>query len=185
MTAARARGLAQEISSGHFIVCIIFRHNVLFHINYASKLFQSPSVGMEALKMEIGAIVEFLEDFRDTGFVSASTSAREIAQPIGVELTFPEQSRRRRKIMFDYESADDGPTLLPEERFKREFFLPLVDSALTSLSERFSQLCSFTVCLAIFLVPRRWGNQFKSIHCAKVDNSFIKKWVTSILMICT
>lgn len=150
MTATEAKSLAKEIVSAPFIVSIIVWHNVLYHINNVSKMIQSPSISMETLRNETHAVEEFLEGFRESGFIGARTDAKEIAKAIAdkageeIPFEFPEQRRGKKRAMFDYESVDDGPQMTAEERYTRDVFLSLIDTALFSLRERFSQLDSFT-----------------------------------------
>nr|XP_032661720.1 uncharacterized protein LOC116839702 [Chelonoidis abingdonii] len=84
--------------------------------------------------------MKFLEDYRNTGYNSVVTNAREIAEHMGIEQVFPETRVRRKKRMFDYECADDSSRLSAEEKFKSQFFLVLTDQAISSVSSRFDQL---------------------------------------------
>uniref|UniRef100_H3A1S4 Uncharacterized protein n=1 Tax=Latimeria chalumnae TaxID=7897 RepID=H3A1S4_LATCH len=141
-TALEACSLAREISSGPFLLCLVVWHDVLFQINRASKLLQTPNVAMDTLKNEINAILKFLQDYRENGFVLAHISAWEIADHMNIEITFPEERIQRKNMLFDYECPDDVRRS-PEEKVKHEFFLPLVDTAVISLKERFSQMETF------------------------------------------
>lgn len=145
----KARCFAQEISSGPFIMSVVVWYNVLFHINRASKIFQSSS--WEWRQSEI----KHMQKFRENGFVASRTDAQEIANKVGVELVFPEQRRQKKRSMFAQESSDDGPAMLPEETYKQNVFLPLVDAALISLTKRYSQLDIFTNCSEFFSAPGR------------------------------
>ncbi|KAH1183266.1 hypothetical protein KIL84_004758 [Mauremys mutica] len=82
----------------------------------------------------------FLEDYRNIGYNSVVTNAREIAEHMGIEQVFPETRVRRKKRMFDYECADDSSLLSAKEKFKSQFFLVLIDQAISSVSSRFDQL---------------------------------------------
>lgn len=57
-------------------------YNVLSQINKVSKILQSPKVSVETVRKEITAVSEFLQEFREHGFSSATTDAREIAERI-------------------------------------------------------------------------------------------------------
>ena len=67
------------------------------------------------------------------------TDAREIAEEIEIDRTFPEKRQRITARQFLYEGREEIQST-PEEYFKREFFLPLVDKALNSLNDRFARL---------------------------------------------
>lgn len=54
-------------------------------------------------------------------------------------MAFPEKRQRKTTRQFMYEGREETQST-PEEHFNRDFFLPLVDTALTSLNDRFSRL---------------------------------------------
>ena len=91
---------------------------------------------------EITAVTGFLQEFRETGFNSVKTAAREIAEEIEVKISWPEVRKRRTKIQFEYEGGEETQGTA-EEIFKREVFLPLVDTALVTVKERFSHMETF------------------------------------------
>lgn len=105
-----------------------------------SKLLQSPDVSMQTLKKETEGVTEYLEDFRENGLASSQTDAMEIAEDLEIERKLPEKRQRKKKKQFLYESTDETQST-PEEAFRREFFLPLIDTAITSLTDRFSGRC--------------------------------------------
>ena len=125
-----------------FLVSTIVWYNVLYQINKVSKLLQSPTVSVATLRREITAVTGFLQEFRETGFNSVKTDAREIAEEIEVEMCWPEVRKRRTKIQFEYEGGEETQGTA-EEIFKREVFLPLVDTALVTVKERFSHMETF------------------------------------------
>ena len=148
VTASEAQSIAKEIITGPFMVSIVIWHEVLFHINKVSKLLQSPTVSMETLAKEAHSVILFLQEFRETGFMSARTDAQamidqQFTPADNITITFPAVRQRKKRALFDYEARDDRRPLTPEEQYRRDIFLPLVDKALTSIKERFSQLDSF------------------------------------------
>lgn len=100
----------------------------VYHINRVSKILQSPSVSIETVRRELMAVSDYLEGFREHGFNSAKTDAREIAEKMEVEMSWPEVPQRKTKRQFDYERRDETLSTA-EELFKRELFLHLVDTA--------------------------------------------------------
>lgn len=70
------------------------------------------------------------------------TIAKTIAQDMDVEPTFPIRRWVIRKKQFDETNHDDQIQSL-EESFKVEYFLVVVDMAITSLHTRFEQLKTF------------------------------------------
>lgn len=52
--------------------------------------------------------------------------------------------------MFLYEGKEEAQ-FTPEEQFKQDFVLPLLDTALTNVSERFTQIYYFFLCLDFYI----------------------------------
>ncbi|XP_049328668.1 zinc finger MYM-type protein 1-like [Astyanax mexicanus] len=137
-----AQNLCKELMSWQFILCVVIWYNVLFHINHVSKLLQSPNMAIDAVKRETDHVKQFLQEYRDHGISSAKTEAREIAEKLQVDMTFPVARQRRTTRKFLYEGKDEVQ-LTPEQRFNQDVFLPLIDTALISISERFTQVDVF------------------------------------------
>ncbi|KAK3597593.1 hypothetical protein CHS0354_030135 [Potamilus streckersoni] len=84
-----------------------------------SKILQSPNVTAETMRKEISA------EFRDHGFNSANPDARERAERLEVEVSWPEMRQRRTARQFEYEGREQTQSSV-EELVQREFFfLPL------------------------------------------------------------
>ena len=136
--ASTADSLKDNMMKWSFMVSTFVWYNVLYHINRVSKILQSPSVSIETVRREVMAVAD-LEEYRECGFNSAKVDAREVAEKMEVEMSWPVVRQRKRKRQFDYEGRDEDMST-PEELFKREFFLHLVDTARTTLRERFSNM---------------------------------------------
>ncbi len=102
-------------------------------------------MGTDVLQSEVGHVLTFLREYRENGISSAQTYARDIAEEMEIPMVFPTQRGQKPKRQFPYESqnADSSLTMTPEERFKRDVFLPLVDSAIMGTSVRFKLMESF------------------------------------------
>lgn len=140
--ASTADSLKENIMKWSFMVSTFVWYNVLYHINRVSKILQSPSVSIETLRREVMAVSDYLEEYRECGFNSAQVDAREVAEKMEVEMSWPVVRQRKRKRQFDYEGRDEDMST-PEDLFKREFFLHLVDTASATLRERFSNMQVF------------------------------------------
>ncbi|XP_016424812.1 zinc finger MYM-type protein 1-like [Sinocyclocheilus rhinocerous] len=66
-------------------------------------------------------------------------NAREIADKLEVEMSWPEVRQRRKTKQFEYEGTEHTQSTA-EELFKREVFLPLIDTALVTVEDRFSNM---------------------------------------------
>uniref|UniRef100_A0A452GIL1 DUF4371 domain-containing protein n=1 Tax=Gopherus agassizii TaxID=38772 RepID=A0A452GIL1_9SAUR len=139
-TATQAGALLDHVTMWPFVLTVYTWYDILFHVNKTCKLIQSPDVSIDVLQAEAGATMKFLEDYRNIGYKTVVTNAREIAEHMSIEQVFPETRVRRKKRMFDYECADDLSRLSAEEKFKSQFFLVFTDQAISSVLLRFDQL---------------------------------------------
>lgn len=137
--ASNAHSLQKEMGKWPFLVSVIVWHNVLYHINKVSKMLQSPKVSVEVMRREITAVIEFLKEYRENGFTSAKTDAREIAERIDVEMAWPETRQRKKKRQFEYEGREETVSTA-EEVYRREVFLHMIDTTLVTVRERFSHM---------------------------------------------
>ncbi|CAK6975903.1 hypothetical protein NFI96_003229 [Scomber scombrus] len=138
-TMSTANALHDELKSWRFLLCTMIWYNVLYQVNLMSKLLQSPDVSLETLRTETQGVRQYLENFRDSGLASCQSDAVEIAEELEIEKKLPEKRQRKAAKRFQHEGAAETQSS-PEESFKREFFLPLVDTALRSLNDRFSKM---------------------------------------------
>lgn len=136
---SEANSLASTLEDYGFLVSLITWYDVLFQINLASKMLQSKVINFPQAVDALKSISEFLVDFRENGFVSSLVKAKELAEELNVEAKFKTPRLRRKKKHFDYEGRDE-PLNDPQEQFKIEFFLPLVDTANSAVEGRFEQL---------------------------------------------
>ena len=124
--------------------CHLLYGMTLFQVNKASKLMQTCGISIDVVKTEIHATQSFLKNYRQSGYSSAVTSAREIAEDLGVESVFVQKRKRKKKRIFDYESKEQCTEASKESEslLKTNFFLQLVDRAIASLKDRFEQMHS-------------------------------------------
>ncbi|XP_069486304.1 zinc finger MYM-type protein 1-like [Ambystoma mexicanum] len=142
-----AQTLANQITDLKFLVSLVVWHHILFQINIVSKTLQNKSVDIVTATSLMKGCIQFFVAYRDNGFENAIISAKEMAADLGVEPAFKEIRIRQRKRQFDYEGRDDlTQTQSPEEKFKREYFYVLVDTAHGSIEERFGQMKDHEQC---------------------------------------
>ncbi|CAA0839993.1 TTF-type zinc finger protein with HAT dimerisation domain [Striga hermonthica] len=138
-TASDARSLAEyELQSFDFLVGVVIWFEILQKVNSVSKAFQKNDMVIgESISLLQGLIV-FLEEYRNCGFESAKLEAQKIALEMDVEPAFREIRIRRKSKFFD-ENARDEPIQGAEEYLRVNYFLQIVDNALSSLQLRFVQ----------------------------------------------
>ncbi|XP_074373642.1 uncharacterized protein LOC141713991 [Apium graveolens] len=111
---SEAESLISFIESFEFLLGIVIWHDILFSVNM----------------------------YREEGFVSSIKVVKEIAIDMDIEPTFPIKRCALRKKQFD--ENDDGEEVRTiEESFRIDFFVRLVDIAISSLRSRFEQLHAF------------------------------------------
>jgi hypothetical protein len=85
-----------------------------------------------------------IRDAREAGFLQALETAKDIALDMDIDTLFHTRRKIKRKRHFD-ENLDDTnvETLSAEEIFRINYFIPIVDQAISSLTKRFEQYQSF------------------------------------------
>ncbi|XP_075056896.1 uncharacterized protein LOC142143080 [Mixophyes fleayi] len=137
-----AQGLAKGIFNFKFVVSIVLWYNMLTEVNMSSKMLQSKEFNIHTAITQLKVTKKFLEDCRsDKGFSKTLVDARTVAEDLAIPALFePEPVRiSQKKKQFNYE-ADDEPILSPEEKFKINFYFAVLDRAIQSVEERFTQM---------------------------------------------
>jgi hypothetical protein len=85
-----------------------------------------------------------IRDARETGFLQALETTKYIALDMDIDTLFYTRRKIKRKRHFD-DNLDDTnvETLSAEEIFRINYFIPIVDQAISSLTKRFEQYQSF------------------------------------------
>ncbi|KAI8541987.1 hypothetical protein RHMOL_Rhmol08G0104100 [Rhododendron molle] len=115
---------------------MIIWHNLLFVVNVVSKTLQSKDMQIDVAIDQLKGLLKFLGNYRENGFAEAMTEAKEVAVQMGIEPMFEEKRivcRKRHKN--DVEEVRQSA----EESFRVNYFLFIIDQALSSLNDRFEQ----------------------------------------------
>lgn len=142
-TRVEAKGILSKISSFKFICSTVVWYDVLNEINISSKFLQGITVNIIDATKSLKATLDFITSYRnDEKFYEIKQIASEIAEVVGVDPEFENvENVRRRKVrrQFDYE-GDDDPIYNQDRHFKVNFFFMILDTAISSVEERFEQL---------------------------------------------
>ena len=84
---------------------------LVFAANAVSKMLQHKHMQLDVAVKHLRGLIEFLERYRETGFASAKTDARVIAEELGITSTFKPKRVSRRKTFFDYDNAEQTDLL--------------------------------------------------------------------------
>lgn len=136
-----ATGIAKKITDFRFLCCLITWYEVLFKINLVSKTLQAKEVNLNSAMTLIESVKSFLIKMRtENGFNNVVTDAKELADKLGISSEFPNETVVRARIkvkrQFLYEGVDE-PIKTGKDAFKINFFFVILDTAFSSLSERF------------------------------------------------
>ncbi|KAK9757274.1 hypothetical protein RND81_01G153200 [Saponaria officinalis] len=168
---SEAKSLAMnELGSFEFLVSIIIWYEILYFVNEVSKQLQSKNMVIDVAILQINALISSFEKYRETGFSKAMEAARHIAKDINIDPSFPKRRERHRKKHFD-ENSNDSSRLSEEESFRVNYFLYLIDQAISSLKIRFEQYQEFE---SIF------GFMFSTDKLNSIDDSMLESCCTNI-----
>ncbi|KAM6551700.1 hypothetical protein CsatB_001508 [Cannabis sativa] len=131
-----------NIHNFEFLVSMVIWYDLLFSVNIASKILQNEDMQIDVAIKELKILLSFLQKYRETGFENALTKAAEMASMMEVEPVFIEKRKVYRKKQFD-ESVNEGVTQSAAESFKIDYFLCIIDQAISSFKTRFEQFQNF------------------------------------------
>ncbi|XP_074302386.1 uncharacterized protein LOC141633942 [Silene latifolia] len=143
---SEAKSLAlNELGDFEFLVAIILWYEMLYHVNLVSKHLQSKSMLIDIAIKEMKGLITFFEEFREIGLENAIEEAKKIAIELNINPVFPQRRVIRRKRQFDENQHDQSElrNQSPEESFRVNYFLFIVDQAISSLKWRFEKYQDF------------------------------------------
>ncbi|KAK9755474.1 hypothetical protein RND81_01G027900 [Saponaria officinalis] len=162
---SEAKSLAtNELGNFEFLVAIVIWYEILYFVNEVSKNLQSKNMLIDVAILQVKALISTFEKYRESGFSKAVETARHMAEKMDIDCVFPKRREIRRKRQFD-ENVDDSPSLSEEESFRVNYFLFLIDQAISSLKTRFEQYQEFE---SIF------GFMFTTEKLSSLDDSMLE-----------
>ncbi|XP_074321854.1 uncharacterized protein LOC141659030 [Apium graveolens] len=143
MIRCEARSLVEnEIESFEFLFSMCIWFNLLNIINAVSKFLQLEDINIDIALSRLEELINFFNEFRETGYDSCKKEAKELVLELDVEPVFPEKRKICRLVHFDdlgVTTADDDQNLSAEQKFRRYYFLYIVDQGSFQLKEWFKQ----------------------------------------------
>ncbi|KAI2647674.1 Zinc finger MYM-type protein 1 [Labeo rohita] len=124
-------------------------------------------------KVEAQALAEEVASFRQSGFVDAQSTAKELCEALNIEPELKEKRLRSTKRHFAYEAADE-PISDALKKLEVTFFNSVVDSALASLQERFeifTQVKDRFGVLLDFSQVQGMSKETLQKHCTEVEKT--------------
>ncbi|EEC68490.1 hypothetical protein OsI_36747 [Oryza sativa Indica Group] len=167
LTLNEAKGLANnELGEYEFIVAIVIWYEVLYAVNLVSKHLQAKDMLIDVAIEKVQGLISFFKGYRETGFLQALEAAKGIALELDIGTTFRKKREIERKRQFD-ENPDDTnvATQSAEETFRINYFIPIVDQAISSLTRRFEQYQHY---------QKNFGFLFTADSLRSLDNTSLK-----------
>ncbi|XP_024200493.1 uncharacterized protein LOC112203806 [Rosa chinensis] len=131
-----------NLQNFEFLFGMIIWYELLHAVNNVSKVLQTEDMHVDTAIKELERLLSFLQKFRETGFEESLIEAKEIASVMGIEPVFMDKQTIHKKRQFD-ESSSEAVTQSAVESFKVNYFLYIVDQAISSFKTRFEQFKTF------------------------------------------
>ncbi|XP_069588457.1 uncharacterized protein [Ranitomeya imitator] len=137
-----AQGLAKQVGTFSFVTSALVWFNILYEINLTSKLLQSQEFDLASQHLD--KTKKYLQSLRsDEEFEKLLVDAREITEELGIPANFESSSApkrlKKKTRQFSYEGKDE-PIRDKKQSFKINFYVAILDTAINSVDERFTQL---------------------------------------------
>ncbi|KAK9741250.1 hypothetical protein RND81_03G092400 [Saponaria officinalis] len=155
---SEAKSLAiNELGDFEFLVALVIWDEILFRVNFVSKQLQSESMVLDVAIEDIEKLISFFKNYRESGFLDAINTAKEIAIELNVDPLFPKRREIRRKRHFDENQVDSSEVVsqTSEDSFRVNYFLYIVDHAINSLKRRFEQYQEFQNIFGFLFTSRK------------------------------
>lgn len=171
-SSVRSEALAlvnHSLSSFEFVLALIIWHDLLHAVNEVSKCLQAEDMQLDVALQQISGLNDFLKNYRETGFTSAMSTAKELMTDLGWDAKFSTRRQKKRKRFFDeVEHADETQKQhKAEERFRIDYFLAVVDEALSGMTSKFKELSNYTEYFGFLYNP----SQFRVMQDMEIEMS--------------
>jgi hypothetical protein len=134
LTSSEAKSLVtNELGEFEFILAIVIWYEILYQVNYVSKDLQAKGMLIDAAIQKVQGLISFFNRYRESGFLNTLEESKGIAREMEIDTSFHKKRQIKRKRHFD-ENPDDTNvgTQSEEESFRINYFIPIVDQAISS-----------------------------------------------------
>ena len=94
---SEAESLADAIQEFSFLVSVVFWYDILHRVNKISKTLQKEDADLNVAVDMLDGAIKWLKKYRLSGFASAITDAKEVAEELGVDCVFKSTRTRTKK----------------------------------------------------------------------------------------
>ncbi|XP_026430876.1 uncharacterized protein LOC113327991 [Papaver somniferum] len=146
---AKTRGtaysiLTREIDNFELILGMVVWHKLLLAVNSVSIKLQTKDMHLDDVVTKLKDLFFFFKDYRRNGFEEVSEEAKTLATFMNIDSIFYEVRARKRKQHFDeIETEEVQSPLQGKKAFQIEYFIFIMDQAISSLKRRFKQFQAY------------------------------------------
>ncbi|KAG7640939.1 HAT C-terminal dimerization domain, partial [Arabidopsis suecica] len=121
-----------------FLFGMVIWYDLLAAVNIVSKSLQFEDMDLEIAISQLGGLVTYLKNYRETGFEKAKVEATQIAIEMKIAPVFPKKPvKRKKQFVEDVEKIDESK--IAEESFRIDYFINIMDQAIMCIEIRFEQ----------------------------------------------
>lgn len=95
------------VSRYEFLLALAIWHDLLLSVNSVSKNLSSEKMNLGVASELLDGLLNFFEQYRNEGFVSATFVAKQMSESLDVITKFKEVRIRKKRKLFDYEREDE------------------------------------------------------------------------------
>ena len=139
-------------------------YDILFAVNSVSKNLQSKDMHIDVAIDQLKCLISYFKGYKENGLTFAMNSSKKIALEMEIEPVFREKRITHRKKQFDENIHNE---ISIEESFRIDYFLYIVDKAISLVENRFEQ---FQIYEDIF------GFLFNFTKLKSLDNDSLQKY---------
>jgi hypothetical protein len=100
-------------------VAVVIWYEVLYDVNLVSKQMQAKDMLIDVAIEKVQGLISFFEGYRETGFLEALESAKEIALEMDIGTTFPKKDKlKERDITMKTQKTQILPQCLERTYFE-------------------------------------------------------------------
>ncbi|KAK9732781.1 hypothetical protein RND81_04G021600 [Saponaria officinalis] len=159
-----------ELGDFEFLVSIIFWYDIFSHVNDVNKHFQTRDVLIDVAILHVKALVSCFKKYREYGFCKAMDTAKKITKDMNIDPIFPKRREIQRKRHFD-ETPDDSSTLSEEKVFRINYFLFLINQAISSLKRRLEQYQEYENIFGFMFTSDKLNKVLKNKGVSDIDGN--------------
>lgn len=176
-----------SLKSFEFVFGLVIWYDLLEAVNRVSKMFQAVDSTLDTALQHLQGLKSFIQDYREKSFTKVRTTAKALIESLGCEAEFKVPRIRRPKPQFgekrtrEHNSKEVSYQELQDEtekKFRIEYFLPILDVALTGMSTRFEELDFYASKFGFLFNPSKlsdWEGEDEELEeCCKTLANYLK-----------